>query len=69
MSSKKDLQEYVFNGKSFMDSTMFWDKDAMLEFRILNKNSGNIHPVRYIADPGTIVSIKVTVANLLCSSN
>ena len=45
------------NGKSFMDATMFWDKDAMLEFRIVNKNKGSIHPVRYIADPGIIVRI------------
>ena len=49
------------NGKSFMDATMFWDKDAMLEFRIVNKNKGSIHPVRYIADPGSNVRIKFSI--------
>ena len=49
------------NGKSFMDATMFWDSDAMLEFRIINKNKGSIHPVRYIADPGINVRIKFSI--------
>ena len=47
------------NGKSFMDATMFWDRDAMLEFRLVNKNNGSIHPVRYIADPGINARIKL----------
>ena len=49
--TQRILSEFIFKGKGFMDH-MYWDKEAMLEFQVIDKDQGQVLPIRYIADPG-----------------
>ena len=51
----KIITEYVFQGKSFMDATMYWDDSSMLEFIVVDKKQEKTLPIRYVADPGKVL--------------
>ena len=47
----KIVSEYLFKGRGIIHQ-MYWDKETMLEFRVIDKAQGVALPIRYIADPG-----------------
>ena len=46
----KIMWDFVVKGGSFM-GTMYWDKNAMTRFKVVEKNTGKLLPITYVTEP------------------